>query len=163
MKIEDLEDIPKEMLLEAAHACRFYATNGSYARCGKAGRKIIAELKRQETKVIDMAVFMNAGIDCEFSDDGKSWVAAPLEAITISNYYVPVTRNGERLKYLYCRPRMNYWFTYRNLNQPWIKVLIYTLIRAGFTLDIAEDDSIIYEFKIIGLKDGYILPGAQFE
>lgn len=169
MNTKDLKEIPDELLIElVAFFYKKYesAKHENALSCdwfSALGGKLEEALK-PNPKVVDMSVFIDSGVDCEFRKrKDKPWLIAKLDRINTNtkNYYL---NSVDREYYYYCLPRMNYWFS--DYNFECSEELIDKLENAGFEVKtrkeaVVSGGAFVTAFKIIGVKEGYILSGGE--
>ena len=109
--------------------------------------ELLADMLKPKLKPVDMSVLV--GIDCSFHN-------APDDEQVEFSQLVGIGPDGsydefETDTYVYCKPRMNYWFSLLNFDD---KFLLQKLGDAGFETKTHPSHS----FKITGLKNGYCWP-----
>jgi len=115
------------------------------------------------TKVIDLSVLIESGIDCEFSDNKNDWFVGLLVNFSDIDYRDPIAR------WKYCRPRMNHVHAWMGGKCPLpdgllIKLhfrfhapreeTVYNELRWGCN-DMASD---IIAFEVLGKAENYMFP-----
>ncbi len=106
---------------------------------------------RPKLKAVDMSVLVGSGVDCGFSDELHKNALVRVGLFSGSNREDFPFRDNSGVDWKYCKPRMNYWFSYNNFTN--VRDLLGNLRDAGFSV---QTD--VGCFKIVGLLEGYCWP-----